>query len=130
MKTKIFLFLILICFIGILESCTKAGTGGNGTVICTVSNGINTDKLTNITVYIKYGQSTPPSSNTSGYDNQKQVVSGTVTFTGLNQGTYYLYATGYDTLVNKTTPMTGGAPFSLTHGNSNGTSNAGISVSY
>ena len=132
MKIKLLFFSFLSIVLIAIVSCTKAGTGGNATVNCTITNGINTDKLSNITVYIKYGQSTPPSANTSGYDNQIQAKanSNMVSFTGLKQGTYYFYVTAYDSAVTKTTPLTGGGPFSLTHANRNGSSSANFSVSY
>jgi len=114
----------------IIGSCTKAGTGGNATVVCNVSNGINNDKLSNITVYIKYGQSTAPSQNTTGYDDQKQAVGTKATFTGLKQGTYYFLVIAYDSAVSKTAQMSTSGPFSLTHANRNGTSTANFAVSY
>jgi hypothetical protein len=74
MKTK-FLFTIFIGFlITYICSCTKAGTGGNATVICKIINGVDSDTLSDLTVYIKYGQKTAPSSNTSGYDDSKEVI--------------------------------------------------------
>jgi hypothetical protein len=130
MKTKIIFLALTTLAIAALESCTKAGTGGNATVICNVSNGINNDKLSNITVYIKYGQSTAPSQNTSGYDDHKQAVGTKATFTGLKQGTYYFLITAYDSAVSKTSQLSGSGPFSLTHANRNGTSTANFSVSY
>jgi hypothetical protein len=130
MKTKILFATIIAFVIIIISSCTKAGTGGNATVVCNVSNGINNDKLSNITVYIKYGQSTAPSQNTSGYDDQKQAVGTKATFTGLKEGTYYFLITAYDSAVSKSSQLSGSGPFSLTHANRNGTSTANFSVSY
>ncbi|HKC68285.1 MAG TPA: hypothetical protein VKG26_08645, partial [Bacteroidia bacterium] len=111
-------------------SCTKAGTGGNATVICKVFNTDNNNAPVNgATVYVKYGQSTPPSANNTGYDDHKVAAasSNSVTFTGLKQGTYYFYAEANPGAPNA---VSGGAPFSLTHANRNGTSTATIGVAY
>lgn len=130
MKTKTLFSLLIVFIIIVIGACTKAGTGGNATVVCNVSNGMNNDKLSNITVYIKYGQSTAPSQNTTGYDDQKQAVGNKATFTGLKQGTYYFLVIAYDSIVSKTSQLSASGPFSLTHANRNGTSTANFAVSY
>ncbi|HTA60801.1 MAG TPA: hypothetical protein VK835_00015 [Bacteroidia bacterium] len=133
MKAK-FIFIALIGFlITSISSCTKAGTGGNATVICKVYNVDNGSAPVNgATVYVKYGQSTAPSANNTGYDDHKTAVAGSnsVTFTGLKQGTYYFYAEGNAGTASAPQPVSGGNAFSLTHANRNGTSNASISVMY
>lgn len=69
-------------------------------------------------VYIKYGQSKPPG-NISGFDAKIQCPANgnSVSFTGLNCGTYYLFATGYDSVLNS--PISGGSPISILHKNRN-----------
>jgi hypothetical protein len=133
MKTK-FIFIALIGFlIASIYSCTKAGTGGNATVVAKVYNTDNGSAPVNgATIYIKYGQSTPPSANNTGYDDHKVAAanSNSVTFTGLQQGTYYFYAEGNAGTTTSPQPVSGGGPFSLTHANRNGTSTATIGVAY
>ena len=134
MKAKFIFILILAVFVFGQYGCTKAGTGGNATVVCYVFNTDNNGAPVNgAMVYIKYGQSTPPSGNNTGYDDHKQANANTnsVSFTGLEPGTYYLYAEG--TVSNggtSTAPVSGGNPFSLTHAHRNGSSNASIYVSF
>ena len=134
MKTKFILnTIIAVAVIMISNSCTKAGTGGNATVVCKVYNSDNNGNPVNgATVYVDYDSSTPPSANNTGYNDHKTAAAGSnsVTFTGLKQGTYYFYAEG--TVVNGGSSITisGGAPFSLTHANRNGTSTANISIGY
>lgn len=135
MKAKFIFTALIAILITNFYSCTKAGTGGNATVVCRVYNTDNGGAAVNgATVYVKYGQSTPPSGNNTGYDDHKtcDASSNSVSFTGLKEGTYYFYAegnvpTGTGT---STAPVSGGNPFSLTHANRNGSSNATISVTY
>jgi hypothetical protein len=133
MKTKLILSALVGTLLLLISGCSKAGTGGNGTVICSV---INTDNnnvpVYGATVYVKYGQSTPPSANNTGYDDHKVAAanSNTVTFTGLKQGTYYFYAEANVGTTANPAPVSGGNPFSLTHAHRNGTSNATIDVMY
>lgn len=133
MKAK-FIFIALIGFlITNMCSCTKAGTGGNATVICKVYNSDNNNAPVNgATVYVKYGQSTPPSANNTGYDDHKVCAanSNSVTFTGLKEGTYYFYSEANVGTAAVPAPVSGGNAFSLTHANRNGTSNATIWVMY
>jgi len=133
MKAK-FIFIAFIGFlIASICSCTKAGTGGNATIVCKVYNTDNGNAPVNgATVYVKYGQSTAPSANNTGYDDHKVADANTnsVTFTGLKEGTYYFYAEGNVGTAAAPQPVSGGGPFSLTHANRNGTSNATIAVMY
>ncbi|MEO8761842.1 MAG: fibronectin type III domain-containing protein [Bacteroidia bacterium] len=135
-KTK-FIFIAVIAVIAFViitfNSCTKAGIGGNGTVICKVYNKDNNGAAVNgATVYIDYDSSTPPSQDNTGYNDHKTAAAGTnsVTFTGLKQGTYYFYAEGNGGTTASPVTISGGAAFSLTHANRNGTSNAIISLGY
>ncbi|MFI5141894.1 MAG: hypothetical protein ACHQII_06015 [Bacteroidia bacterium] len=133
MKVK-YIFIACVGFlITNICSCTKAGTGGNATVVCKVYNVDNNSAPVNgVTVYVKYGQSTAPSANNTGYDDHKVAAanSNSVTFTGLKQGTYYFYAEGNAGTAAAPQPVSGGNPFSLTHANRNGTSTANVSVMY
>jgi len=133
MKTKFILIAIIGLLIITFNSCTKGGTGGNGTVICKV---YNTDKngaaVNGVTVYIDYDSSTPPSQNNTGYNDHKtaDASSNSVTFTGLKQGTYYFYAEGNGGTASSPIIISGGAAFSLTHAHRNGTSDATINIGY
>jgi hypothetical protein len=129
MLSKAFIFSGLFTLILVFYGCCKAGTGGNATVVCHVTD-VNTGKaVTNATVYIYYGSSTPPA-NVSKFDASKLTgtKNSTVTFAGLKCGTYYLYATAYDSLIH--TQIQGGGPYSLKHSNRNKSGDAYISVSY
>lgn len=135
MKAKFIFIAAIAVLITNICSCTKAGTGGNATVVCKVFNTDNNSAPVNgATVYVKYGQSTPPSANNTGYDDHKtcDANSNSVSFTGLKQGTYYFYAEASIATGTGTAPATvsGGGPFSLTHANRNGTSAATINVMY
>ncbi|MBS1645802.1 MAG: hypothetical protein JST67_00535 [Bacteroidetes bacterium] len=135
MKLHIRLF---VCCLGVFltaSSCTKAGKGGNATVVCSVWNTDNNSAPVNgVTVYVSYGQSTPPSANTSGYDDHQvaTATSNTVAFSGLQKGTYYFMAVGTQTVTSTqgtaTVQVSGGAPYSLMHGS--GINNATIGVTY
>lgn len=129
MKRILFFLAPLIILGGILYSCCKAGTGGKASIVCRVYNTTTGGNGNNSTVYIYYGSSKPPAS-LDKFDAHKStgLNSNTVTFTNMKCGTYYLYATGYDSIVSL--PLKGGGPFSLTHSNRNKTENATISVSY
>ena len=133
MKAK-FIFIALIGFlITNICSCTKAGTGGNATVVCKVFNTDNNGAAVNgATIYVKYGQSTAPSANNTGYDDHKVAAanSNSVSFTGLKEGTYYFYAEGNVGTTTAPQTVSGGNAFSLTHANRNGNSTANISVMY
>lgn len=133
LKTEFIFIAVIVLVIITFNSCTKAGTGGNATVICKVFNKDNNGAAVNgATVYIAYDLSSPPSQTNTGYDDHKTAAAGTnsVTFTGLKQGTYYFYAEGNGGTTASPITISGGAPFTLTHGNRNGTSNAIISIGY
>ena len=133
MKAKFIFIALLGIFVLSQYGCTKAGLGGNATVVCYVFNTDNNGAAVNgATVYIKYGQSTAPSANNTGYDDHKQAAanSNSVTFTGLEPGTYFLYAEGNTGTTTSPQPVSGGNAFSLTHAHRNGSSNASIYVSY
>ena len=132
MKTKFILIALALVTIT-FNSCTKAGTGGNATVVCKVYNTDQNGAAVNgATVYVDYDSSTPPSQNNTGYNDHKTAAAGTnsVTFTGLKQGTYYFYAEGNGGTASSPITISGGAAFSLTHANRNGTSTAIINIGY
>ncbi|MGZ3894637.1 MAG: hypothetical protein ACXVPN_03610 [Bacteroidia bacterium] len=117
--------LIAITFYG----CCKAGTGGKATIVCNVINTNTGTAVTNATVYVLYGSSKPPASIDKFSDHKSTgIYSSTATFSGMKCGTYYLYATGYDSAVSL--PLKGGGPYSLQHSKRNQTGSATISVSY
>ena len=117
MKNKILLLslfgLVTLSWFG----CCKAGQGGNVDLTINVSSD-SKNPIYNAVVYIKYGQSKPPA-NISGFDGKIQAPanSNTITFKGLKCGTYYLYASGYDSVL--ASPLSGGSPLSVLHKNRN-----------
>ena len=135
MKKPLFTLAICLLSVGFLTSCTKAGKGGDATVVCTVWNMDNNSAPVNgATVYVAYDLSSAPSQNTLGYDDHQvcSATTNTVAFTGLKKGTYYFMAAGTQTVTSSsgtsTVQVSGGAPYSLNHGS--GTNNATVGVGY
>ncbi|MGQ0827389.1 MAG: hypothetical protein ACT4ON_03225 [Bacteroidota bacterium] len=91
----------LIILIGMLAfSCTKEGTGGKSTVSGFVMH--HSERIPNSTVYIKYGATEFPGTNTADYD--ASVATGGdahYVFTNLRDGDYYLYGVGYDNTISQ-----------------------------
>jgi hypothetical protein len=128
MKTRAIVWLsFLICLAFMWQSCCKAGKGGNATLHVSVLSD-SKNPIYNTIVYLKYGQSTPPASVT-GFDAKIQPPAGsnTVSFTGLKCGTYYLYASGYDSTLKS--PVSGGAPLSILHKDRNKTTSTNMYIS-
>jgi hypothetical protein len=129
MKQKLVFLLVSGFIAGLFYSCCKGGTGGKATIVCHVVNANTGAAVNNAIVYVYYGSSTPPPSISKFDANKNTPVNGnSVTFSGLKCGSYYLYATAYDSAVSL--PLHGGGPYSLLHSNRNKTGNATISVSY
>jgi hypothetical protein len=135
MKKTFFIASFLLFMASFLTSCTKAGKGGDATIVCTVWNTDNNSSPVNgATVYVAYDLSSAPSQNTSGYDDHQvaTATSNTVAFIGLKKGTYYFMAVGNQTVTSSqgttTVQVSGGAPYSLNHGS--GTNKATVNVGY
>ena len=99
---------LLICLTILLAtttSCHKEGTGGKSSISGYVKH--HTQLIPNATVYIKYGATEFPGTNTANYD--ASVTTGTdahYEFKDLRKGDYYLYGAGYDNTM--ALPVTGG----------------------
>jgi hypothetical protein len=111
------LFVLMLVMVALTNyTCCKAGMGGKASITISVLSD-SKNPIYGAIVYIKYGQSTPPNNGITGFDNHINTNnhSNTVTFSGLNCGTYYIYATGYDSVL--ASPLSGGSPLSITHHN-------------
>jgi len=100
-------------------SCTKKkndtpGKGGSANLKLYPQHHTVAKNLRNMKVYIKYGTQTPPSNGM--YDDSVActiVDSQSVgTLSGLKNGDYYLYSTGYDTSIFQN--VKGGIPYTIT----------------
>src|SRR6185312_2919478 len=111
-KYKIYsVFFLFLLFIG----CKKEGTGGKAQVSgFVVYNGI---RISDGTVYIKYGASTFPGDNPSLYDSQQTLDSqGNFAFGSLVTGNYYLYVIGhYNTGNNNFINVSGSTAVNIPH---------------
>lgn len=127
MKKLMFLSLLAVMAVILFYGCCKAGKGGNATLNVSVLSD-SKNPIYGTTVYIKYGQSTAPA-NINGFDAKLQPSAGsnTVSFTSLKCGTYYLYATGYDSVLKS--PVAGGAPLSILHKDRNKTTSTNMYIS-
>ncbi len=112
----------------LLSACCKADNGGNASIVCTVKNSGNYVK--GATVYLEYNSSKPPNNGITGFDTHKtaDANSSSVTFTGLKCGTYYIYATGYDSAVSLN--IQGGTPYSLLYRDRAKTRNIILNITY
>jgi len=92
-------FLAIAFFAFLFVSCKKeAGSGGKATINVNVVNGIN--NVGGATLKLKYGAETFPGANAT-YDETKTCDwTGDESFTNLQRGHYYIYATSSDTLGN------------------------------
>lgn len=91
-----------------------AGKGGSATVTLYPQHHLVAKNIINAKLYVRYNTLDAPSSGL--YDdsvqctNHDQLVSGV--FSGLKNGNYYFYATGYDTSVKQY--LKGGIPYTIT----------------
>lgn len=112
MKTsvKIFYSVLLAWASVMLFSCKKEGTGGKSSVKGYAKH--HSAPIPNCTIYIKYGATDFPGSNTGNYDaSVKADGSGHYEISGLRKGNYYLYGVGYDAAI--AAPVTGGVGIKL-----------------
>jgi hypothetical protein len=116
MMRKLFFILTLVIIALTNYTCCKAGMGGKASITISVLSD-SKNPVYGTVVYIKYGQSTAPVNGITGFDNHITASSNsnTVKFSNLNCGTYYIYATGYDSVL--ASPLSGGSPLSITHHN-------------
>jgi hypothetical protein len=104
--------LCFLSFVVIMASCTKAGPGGNNTLVAYPFH--HAKPIPNAIIYIKYGAKTFPGTDVSAYDDNKVATDYTdphATFTGLNKGYYFLYGVGFDSALGL--PVTGGIPLQI-----------------
>lgn len=92
---------------------TGAGKGGNAAVALYPQHHEVAKNIINAKLYVRYNTLDAPANGV--YDdsvacsNQDSLVTGT--FTGLKNGNYYFYATGYDTSVKQR--VKGGMPYAI-----------------
>jgi hypothetical protein len=113
MKRKLLFIPVLLLIAFSFYTCCKAGLGGKATLTVSVYSD-SKNPIKGAVVYIKYGQSKPPA-NINSFDNKITAPANgnTVSFTNLGCGTYYLFATGYDSVL--ASPISGGSPLTITH---------------
>ncbi len=127
MKFILQLFFLAIISV-LLTACCKAGIGGNANLVCTVKNAGNLVK--GVTVYLAYNTSKPPNKGINGFDTHKTADANgsSVSFVGLKCGTYYIYATGFDSTALLS--VQGGVPYSLLYKNRSKTGNITLNITY
>ena len=127
MKVRLILIAIAFLIVVIIGSCTKAGTGGDATVVCTAGE-TDSSEVDGVSYYVKYGQSTPPSNNNSGYDDHKDAApaGNYVSFVGLKKGIYYFYAEATIPKNGVPTKFSGGTSYTITESYRKGTGEAFI----
>lgn len=116
MKTvRIIVAALLILILG-AAGCKredKAGKGGEATLKVTPQH--HGKNINDCIIYLKYDQSTPPSDNTDGYDENVAVTmedgKPVATFTKLKKGKYYIYGNGYDPDISQN--VKGGIPYEI-----------------
>ncbi|MEI6815432.1 MAG: hypothetical protein WCL14_02385 [Bacteroidota bacterium] len=108
---KNILLLLAILMTIVVASCTKAGLGGQNTIIATPQH--HGKDIPGCVVYVKFGATELPGTSPSDFDVNFSVpfTKVPVTISGLMKGNYYLYAVGYDTTISQT--VTGGMPVSI-----------------
>jgi hypothetical protein len=119
MKATMKLFLLsalIVCIIGCKheDHVSIGGKGGGATVNVYPQHHTVASKLINFKVYVKYNTQDAPTNGV--YDdslaciNSNNLVS--CSFTGLNNGLYYFYSSGYDTSIAQN--VKGGIPYTIT----------------
>ena len=112
-------YLSIICVVLAFSACrTKEkitpGKGGNAAVTVYPQHHLVAKNIINGKLYIKYNTLDAPAdglyNDSVSCTNHDSLLSGT--FTGLQNGNYYLHATGYDTSVKQ--PVKGGLPYTIT----------------
>jgi hypothetical protein len=113
------ILLVLVLMLGISSlSCTKRKEKGGkgGAAILKVTPQHHSKDIEECTIYLKYDASTPPSDNTAGYDEVvvcvQEAGKPVATFTGLKNGKYYIFGSGYDPDVAQN--VKGGIPYEIT----------------
>ncbi len=81
------------------SSCTEEGLGGKSSITGHVKH--HDEHIPNALVYIKYGATELPGTDPSAYDDQTMASAGDgqYEFEGLQEGSYYLFSVGYDSLI-------------------------------
>ena len=109
----------IVCTLLMFTACrTKdkivPGKGGSAAVTAYPQHHLVAKNIINGKLYIRYNTLDAPADSTYSDSvsctNHDSLLSGT--FTGLQNGNYYLYATGYDTSINQR--VKGGIPYTIT----------------
>jgi hypothetical protein len=112
-------YLTIACSLLLFASCrTKdkivPGKGGSAAVTAYPQHHLVAKNIINGKVYIRYNTLDAPAdgiySDSINCVNHDSLLSGT--FTGLQNGNYYFYATGYDTSISQ--KVKGGTPYTIT----------------
>ena len=113
MKNRI-LFLLLLGGVLLSPACSEPGLGGTASIKGHIEH--HGDKIPNALVLIKYDAEELPGTQPSDYDDQTIASStdGTYEFADLQEGPYYLYSMGYDSLIFDS--VFGGIPIVLNKG--------------
>ncbi|MCH8331900.1 MAG: hypothetical protein IH946_11085, partial [Bacteroidetes bacterium] len=90
---SVFLFTGILLF----TACNKEGPEGDASIRATVRH--NNHLIPNAEVHLSYGSTTEPGTEAGNYDVTKTADSiGIAIFTNLKEGSYYVYASGTDTV--------------------------------
>ncbi len=122
------LVLISFCFalLGSLQSCKKAGLGGDAKIVAFPKH--HGKAIYGATVYVKFDSKDSPGSSTDSYDASfvGAPQDDFVNIEDLKQGNYYLYAIGYDSSISQL--CYGGQSISIKRSEKSDTQNIDISI--
>jgi hypothetical protein len=123
---KIGLISLLFILAFELQSCKKAGLGGDATLVVFPAHHGNS--IYGATVYVKFNTKDSPGSSLSDYDATfvGDPKSDFVNVTELMQGNYYLYAIGYDSSISAL--CYGGQNFTIKRKDKSDSRNVEISI--
>jgi len=125
MKNQLILSFILTISMTFMFSCTKPGIGGQNTVSCTPQH--HGRNIKDCIIYVKFNTQNLPGTSPYDYDASFRTNppdSFTVKVFGLQEGQYYFYCMGFDSLIML--PVSGGLP--LTVSTSSGTTNLNVPI--
>ena len=91
------IFLVIVCLF-MFTTCSKPGPGGKASITVSVKASKLTSRNTN--VFLKYDTKTAPGTTADSYDEvaiTNEV--GEVYFTNLKKGDYFVFASGFDSLL-------------------------------
>lgn len=101
----------VIFFLAFITSCKSEGTGGKAAFKVRVLH--NGAIINSGTIYVKYGSNVNPGNNPTDYNTQNNIsTDGTLRYSGMVKGDYYIYVAGYNTDLN--VPVYGGTGITIT----------------